>query len=144
MNQELRKIERRKMRNVILIILCCLILGAAGFAYFAMSVQSRNILRESKNVQIAFQMLSIEYYAQGKSIYTTRSRSGMAAGVEDRIAELSGEHGNIMILSYDSKNREVTSFTYERNHYRVTYLMNDEGVARYDVEYLVPVLSYEK
>lgn len=144
MDQELRKIERRKMRNVILIILCCLILGAAGFAYFAMSVQSRNILRESKNVQIAFQMLSIEYYAQGKSIYTTRSRSGMAAGVEDRIVELSGERGNIMILSYDNKNREVTSFTYERNHYRVTYLKNDEGVARYDVEYLVPVLSYEK
>lgn len=142
-NYDTNKIKVSKIWNIIFILMLSLIAGAFLFGYFILSTQARNMLREGKNVLLAFDMISIEYYGQNKEIYNSDKRNGLADGVAERIEAMSGEKGTIFITSYSYSKREVTGFIYERNNFRVSYSQDKEGNSYWDIDYVFNVLSYD-
>lgn len=132
------------LKKVIIISSIILIVGGLAFAKFAIDSQARNMFREAKNVQLAMDMLSIEYYGKEMAIFDADKRNGLADGVAERIENLSGEKGEIFVTGYNAKKREVTGFSYERGMYRVTYRKDKEGTQHWDVDLLINVFKYEK
>lgn len=141
---ELYIIRRERLKKFILIIIILLIIGAFVFTKFAIDSSARNMFREAKNVQLALDMLSVEYYGRDMSIYDETNRNGLADGVEERIEALSGEDGDIYITAYNFKNREVTGFVYERGLYRVNYIKTKDGKQTWKVDLIINVFKYDK
>lgn len=141
---ERSKINSELIKKVFIIVLIVLIVGGIVFAKFAIDSKARNMFREAKNVQLAMDMISIEYYGRDMLIYDPNRRNGLADGVADRIESLSGERGEIFVTSYNAKKHEVTGFSYERGMYRVTYRKDKEGMQHWDVDLLINVFKYEK
>lgn len=121
-----------------------LFIGAIIFTKFAIDTSARNMFREAKNVQLALEMLSVEYYGRDMSIYDEHNRNGLADGVEERIEALSGEDGDIYITGYNFKKKEVTGFVYERGMYRVNYTKNKDNVQTWKVDLIINVFNYDK
>lgn len=144
MDKEIRLIKFEKIKTIVIIVAIVLVVCSIIFAKFAIDTQSRNMFREAKNVQLALDMLSVEYYARDMHIYDSNHRNGLADGVEERIEQLSGEDGDIYVTSYSFKSREVTGFMYERGIYRVRYEKNKDGSKEWTVDLIIPVFKYDK
>lgn len=144
MDKEIIRIQQNRIRRVIIIVAVTLLIGAIAFAKFAIDSTARNRFREAKNVQLAMNMLSIEYYGKNMSIYDPDRRNGLASGVAERIETLSGEHGDIFVTGYNSKKREVTGFIYERGMFRVTYTKDNDDMMHWNVDLLINVFNYDK
>jgi len=142
--REINTINLKSIWNVLIVIIAVLLIGALIFFRFASDTNARRMLREGKNVLLAFNMLSVEYYGRGVSIYDSRHRDGMADGVKDRIFEITEVEGDIFITGYDSSKRLVTGFIYERDNYRVTYRMDKSGNEEWEVDYMLPILKYDR
>ena len=137
-------INTELVKKIVIVIAIIFLVGAVAFSKFAIDSKARNMFREAKNVQLAMDMLSIEYYGKDMSIYDGNKRDGLAEGVAERIEALSGEKGEIFVTSYNAKRREITGFVYERGMYRVTYRKDKEGMMHWDVDLLINVFKYEK
>lgn len=142
MDQEIQKIEFRRIKNIVITIAFILLVAAIAFSYFKISTDGRRAFREAKNVKIAFQLLEVEFYGNRKSVYDPTKLNGMSEGVQDRISELLENDGSVMITAYRKKDRKVTGFIYSIGHYRVTYRYNEEQEDDYLVEYSIPILHY--
>lgn len=132
------------IKRIIIIIAVIFVIGGMAFAKFAIDSKARNMFREAKNVQLAMDMLSIEYYGKEMTIFDGNKRNGLADGVLERIESLSGEKGDVFVTSYNAKKREVTGFSYERGMYRVTYRKDKDGIQHWDVDLLINVFKYDK
>lgn len=141
---ELYIARREKLKKFILIIIILLIIGGVVFTKFAIDSSARNMFREAKNVQLALDMLSVEYYGKDMSIYDENNRDGLADGVEERIEALSGEDGDIYVTAYNFKRREVTGFVYERGIYRVIYTKSKDDIQTWKVDLIINVFRYDK
>lgn len=142
--RELKKIQFRKIRTVIVILILALVLGAVAFTYFHISTQARIVFREAKNVKLALDMLDIEYSTTNKSVYNGARRSGMEKGVEQQIYNVVQQPGEIQILSYDKEKRKILSMTYEEEHFRVTYSYDETKGDGWRVDYIMTVFDYSK
>ena len=110
------------------------------FMYFKITTGGRTAFREAKNVKLALNMIDIEYYSKGKSVYEPGKLHGMSQESLERIQGLLENDGVVDIISYDSKSRTVTCFTYQYGHYKVTYLYDDGDT--WDIDYLVNLYDY--
>lgn len=137
------KNRRRGRLKVILIgLLVLLIFGTPAIAYFRISANGRIALREAKNIKLSFQMISIEYYAMGDSIYDNTRTSGMSEGVRERIDEILGHKGSIKITAYDTGNRMVTGFIYTTGSYQVIYTYDRNTGGSYRVNYIFKLFDF--
>lgn len=134
----------RKLKNGLLIFLIVFIIAVPTFTYFKISTDSHLALREAKNIRLAFDMLNVEYYGNGKTIADAHSLNGLADGVEERLQEVTEKGGDIRLLSYDKKNRKVRSFTYEINHVRVTYYVDSDNKDIWEIDYIIRIEEYGK
>lgn len=101
----LKNRRRGRFKVVLIVLLVLLVFGTPVIIYFRISADGRIALREAKNIKLSFQMISIEYYAMGDSIYDNTRASGMGEGVRERIDEILELKGSIKITSYDIGNR---------------------------------------
>ena len=138
-----RKEYFRKFKNVVLILLLLLVIGVPTFTYFKVTTEGRFALRGAKNINMAFQMLSIEYYGKDLSIYNPYRTNGLNDGVADRLADVTENRGEVRLLSYDTKTRTVYKFTYETNNVRVTYTLKDGDINQWKVDYLWNIWIYD-
>lgn len=138
-----RKEYFRKFKNVLLMLLLLLVIGVPTFTYFKVTTDGRFALREAKNVNMAFQMLSIEYYGKDISIYNPYSSNGLNEGVAERLADVTENRGDIRLLSYDRNTRKVHKFTYETDNVRVTYSLREDGTNEWKVDYLWNIWIYD-
>ncbi len=138
-----RKEYFRKFKNVLLIFLLLLVIGVPSFAYFKVTTDGRFALREAKNVNMAFQMLSIEYYGKDLSIYNPYSSNGLNTGVSERLKDVTENRGEVRLLSYDTATRKVHKFTYETGNVRVTYSLKEDDTNEWKVDYLWNIWTYD-
>lgn len=138
-----RKEYFRKFKNVLLIFLLLLVIGVPSFAYFKVTTDGRFALREAKNVNMAFQMLSIEYYGKDLSIYNPYSSNGLNTGVSERLKDVTENRGEVRLLSYDTATRKVHKFTYETDNVRVTYSLKEDDTNEWKVDYLWNIWTYD-
>lgn len=138
-----KKIKRGRMINIILIFVIIALLAFIAFKAFKVDTEARQMLREGKNVLLALNMINIEYYSTGQSVYDPDKRNGLSDGVEERISEINGVGGTTMITSYKASTREIRAFIYERDHYRVSYSYDKSGKISWKIDYIYNYASYE-
>ena len=141
--EDYRRSKIKRYVRAALIILFVLFLSVPCFLYFKIQTGSHLALREAKNVKLAFELLSVEYYAEGKSVYSPRHRDGIEDEVKERVLETTENKGNIRILSYDKNRRTVMAFVYETDNYQVTYYMDENKAEHWTVKYLWTVESLD-
>ncbi|MBQ8923961.1 MAG: hypothetical protein IJ053_04115 [Lachnospiraceae bacterium] len=140
MDKEYYKVRRRRIRVAVITAVFAVLLFYILFMYFKITTGGRTAFKEAKNVKLALNMIDIEYYSKGKSVYEPGKMHGMSQESLERIQNLLENDGVIDIISYDSKKRIVTCFTYQVGHYKVTYLYDDGD--SWNVDYLVNLYDY--
>jgi hypothetical protein len=141
MSKERMKRRIQQIRNIVLIVLVLALVGTPIFAYFRIKSDAHLALREAKNVKLTLEMLDIEYYANGKSVYDSSKQNGLRDGVEKEITKLLENDGSVILQSYSRKKRTVQAFTYTNNHYEVIYYNDKEQGDTWKVHYLIEVLK---
>ncbi len=142
LDNEYKKIRRKRIKIAILIVLIVVAVFVILFNYFRIMHGGRTAFKEAKNVKLALNMLDIEYYAKGKSVYEPGKRHGLSKESLERIREILENDGVIEITSYDSELKLVTGFTYQIDNYKVTYQYED-GEDKWDVDYLINLFNYQ-
>lgn len=138
----LKNRRRGRLKVVLIVLLVLLVFGTPVIIYFRISADGRIALREAKNIKLSFQMISIEYYAMGDSIYDNTRASGMGEGVRERIDEILELKGSIKITSYDTGNRVVTGFIYTTGSYQVIYTYDKTTGGSYRVNYIFKLFDF--
>lgn len=140
---EYRRIARIRIRNVVIAVLAAIVIGVPGFLYFSISTQAHTALREAKNIKLATNMLSVEFYGTGQTLYDPSWPEGMNPSVRDRLLEVTQNRGDLRLLGYDSEKREVTAFVYETGHIKVTYARTGDDNERWVVDYIFRYAEYD-
>ncbi|MBQ9232473.1 MAG: hypothetical protein IJ167_00365 [Lachnospiraceae bacterium] len=141
MDKEYSRIRRKRIRIAVIIVLAAVALFVVLFNYFRIMHGGRTAFKEAKNVKLALNMLDIEYYAKGKSVFEPGKRHGLSGESIERIREILENDGVIDITSYDNELKIVTGFTYQIGNYKVTYQFED-GSDKWDVDYLINLFNY--
>ena len=87
-------------------------------------------------------MLDIEYYSKGTTIFEPGKMHGMSEESLNRIRDILDIDGVIDIISYSNSKKMVTCFTYQTDHYKVTYTYDDNDGDSWDVDYFVNLYDY--
>ena len=141
LDKEYSRIRRKRIRIAVIIVLAAVALFVVLFNYFRIMHGGRTAFKEAKNVKLALNMLDIEYYAKGKSVFEPGKRHGLSGESIERIREILENDGVIDITSYDNELKIVTGFTYQIGNYKVTYQFED-GSDKWDVDYLINLFNY--
>ena len=120
--QERTKRTLVKGLKICLVIIVVAVLATVIFVLARLDIKGREVLREAKNAKLALRTTDIEYYGEGKSIYSPESMNGLSEGVRESVKDLMpGVDGDISLLSYDKKKKEITGLLYSKGRYRVYY-----------------------
>jgi hypothetical protein len=140
---ELERIrERIRIIKVIgIVVLILIVIGIPAFTYFRITSNAHIALREAKNVKLTIQMLDIEYYGQGSSIYDASRASGLKKSAENEIWQMLEHDGEVVLQSYDYESHTIYAFTYTNDHYQVVYNMDKENGDTWQVRYFVLVID---
>lgn len=143
MGEESKRMRRRKIKTAVVVIVCICLIATPVFLYFRITTEARIAFREAKNVKLAFDMMDIEYYGRGSSVYDGSARNGMAVGVQERLDEILEHTCDVSILSYSKQDRAVTAFVYTSEHYRVLYRLDAEKGDTWTVDYIIRISEYD-
>ena len=120
--QERAKRTLVKTLKIVVAVVVVAVLATVVFVLVRLDIKGREILREAKNAKLALRTTEIEYYGEGKSIYSPESINGLSQGVKESVEKLMpGVDGDISLLSYDKKKKEITGLLYSKGRYRVYY-----------------------
>ncbi len=133
----------RKIIHVTVIVLLIFAAVCIGTFFFKLKIEAHDVLREAKNVKLAFSAVNIELYAQNKSIYDSGKSDGMGEGVESKVREFMklNENSKFSITAYNGKKRTVTGMIYRRGKYEAVYYTNDSG-EHWQVNVIYPVVKF--
>jgi hypothetical protein len=132
--------KQKKLRAFKLFILGAVILlliGIPVFMAFKMKTEGRLALREAKNVKLAFDMISVEYYGMGITIYDSTSATGLTKGVRERLDDIVGNDFEVAVTAYDKNSHTVTAFDYTNQNYMVRYVYDDADTWKVYYKYLI-------
>lgn len=90
-------------------------------------VTTRHTLSEAKNIEFALRVLATEYYGMDQPIYDPLTPDGLAEGVGQVVAELSGAEGELLLGSWDAARRAPRSFIYTKEKTVVTYNYDEQS-----------------
>ncbi|MBQ1326625.1 MAG: hypothetical protein IIY49_01165 [Eubacterium sp.] len=120
--QERAKRTLVKTLKIVVTVVVVAVLATVVFVLVRLDIKGREILREAKNAKLALRTTEIEYYGEGKSIYSPESINGLSQGVKESVEKLMPSvDGDISLLSYDKKKKEITGLLYSKGRYRVYY-----------------------
>ncbi len=139
-----QRYERRLLltRRVLIVIVTLLVITATAI-FFKVSTEAHQILREAKNVRVCMRLLSIESYGMGTSIFDPNGKNGFAKGVEEQVAELSKEDGEVTLLDWNEEENLPQEFIYKKGNYTAHYVANGDKFKTWRVFISINVLSYD-
>ena len=143
MKQEDSKISIAGVARVALIVIGVAIIGLAVFFFFKIRVESKNALREAKNIRMAIRTTDIEYYAQEKCVYNPEKKNGLEDGVAEKVNSLMAPEGTYAITSYSYKRHELTGMTYRKGRYYVVFSKEGEYIT-WDVTYMMRIYHFDE
>lgn len=139
----LKRIKKRHVIMTVIVLLVVLVISIPVFLYFKFTTESRMALREAKNVKLALNMLDIEYYAKGKTVYNPNNINGLTDGVMQEVSDVLEHDCSLAITSYDKKERKVLGFVYNYEHYQVVYRFDKDKGDTWKVSYILNILDYD-
>ena len=137
------KINLAAVVRVVLIVLGVMIIVLSAFFFFKVLIESKQALREAKNIRVALRTTDIEMYAHESCIYDPTKPDGLADGVKHTVDELMQPEGKYVVTSYNYKNHELTGFTYRKGRYYVVFSKEGNGIT-WDVTYLMRVYHFDE
>jgi hypothetical protein len=137
-----KKKKSRLVKRVLIGAVILLIVGVPVFFVFKIKTEGRLALREAKNIKLAFETLSVEYYGLGLSIYDSSSASGLTAGVKERLGSVVDVDFEVLATGYNANTRTITSFDYTNQNYMVRYAYDEEKGDTWKVYYKYLVYDY--
>ena len=136
------KVRHQRIGFVIFAAILALILGGFVFKYFQITTEARLCLREGKNIKLALDMLTIECYGEGSTVYDPKEPDGIKDSVRQQVYDITDNQGSVRLLAYDRSKRQVLQMTYEKDSYRVIYQYDEENKDQWKVDYLVNIFDY--
>lgn len=117
---------KRYIKQTILFLFVIILIGfISARAYF--TITTRHTLSEAKNIEFALRVLATEYYGMDQPIYDPLTPDGLAEGVGQVVAELSGAEGELVLGSWDAARRAPRSFIYTKEKTVVTYNYDEQS-----------------
>lgn len=120
-------------------LMCIVILVCLGYIIFVkiylFRVNYRHTLAESKNTELALRLLAYDCYCRDQQIYDPLTPDGLAEGVAERIHEMSGAEGTLILGSWDASRQAARSFTYITGKFVVIYNYDEEEQSRWKLCY---------
>ncbi len=127
--------EQRSLIFIFSGVLSVVILMTGISAYYGYKIQSRLILSESKNTELALRLLAYDYYSRDQQIYNPLSPDGLAEGVAERVREMSGAEGTLILGSWDAGRQAPRNFTYITGKFVVVYNFDEQEESRWKLCY---------
>ncbi|MCR5272940.1 MAG: hypothetical protein K6E13_08155 [Lachnospiraceae bacterium] len=126
-----------------LILIITVLIVVFGVAYFKISSESHQVLREAKNIRVSMRLLSIESYGTYGNIYDATNRNGLADGVAEELAELSNEDGEVTLTAWNDEKNLPEQFSYKKGNYIAYYDADGDKYKTWKVCVQIGVLNYE-
>ena len=115
----------KRVRLVITILIVMVLVE--GWSYVCVfTILTRHTLSEAKNAEFALRLLATEYYGRDQRIYDPLTPDGLAEGVAEEVADLSGAEGELVLSSWDAARRAPRSFIYIKEKVVVIYNYDDQ------------------
>ncbi|MGN0151312.1 MAG: hypothetical protein ACI39Q_02455 [Wujia sp.] len=138
-----KKIIWKRIKIFLLVAGLLLLVGTPVFLYFRLSTEGRLALRQAKNVKLQLEMIDIEYYALGKSVYDVSGNHGLSDGVLERVRSFMENSCEVSITSYSRSTRTVLGFIYTNDKYQVIYSYDEEKGDCWQVNYILKLKEYD-
>lgn len=138
-----KKIIWKRIKIFLLVAGLLLLVGTPVFLYFRLSTEGRLALRQAKNVKLQLEMIDIEYYALGKSVYDVSGNHGLSDGVLERVRSFMENSCEVSITSYNRSTRTVLGFIYTNDKYQVIYSYDEEKGDCWQVNYILKLKEYD-
>lgn len=106
------------------VLLCIMLLLSIMFRF---TITTNHTLSEAKNAEFALRILATEYYGMDLPIYDPLTPDGLAEGVGQEVAELSGAEGELVLGSWDAARRAPRSFTYTKDKIVVVFNYDEQS-----------------
>lgn len=103
------------------------ILTVSIYSLMNFASSTRHIFSEAKNAEFALRVLATEYYGMDLPIYDPLTPDGLAEGVGQEVAELSGAEGELVLGSWDAARRAPRSFTYTKDKIVVVFNYDEQS-----------------
>ncbi|MCR5635423.1 MAG: hypothetical protein K6F90_08915 [Lachnospiraceae bacterium] len=139
-----RKSILGSFKRFLIPLIVIVFIAAVFFIWAGISTGSHNVLREARDVRVAFKLIGVERYGD-TPVYDPASPDGMAKGIAEKLENLSYADGSVKLLSWDDENDLPLAFTYSKGLYLVEYRATDKknpGAGEWNVYYAFPVLNY--
>jgi len=119
----LKRIKEKLPRLIIylMILVVVILILTPVLQHYRKVTEARTILSEAKNVQLTMRLLSIQYNANGQSIYDPAADGGMSEATAKEVADMSGAEGEIILLSWNHTYEKPERFLYRSGDYMVIY-----------------------
>lgn len=130
----MRKVRFYYWKWILIFLSVLLILGIFG-SYYRFHVFTNYTLTESKNTELALRLLAYDYYCRDQQIYDPLTPDGLAEGTAERIREMSGAEGTLILGSWDAARQAARSFTYISGKFVVIYNYDEAEESRWKLCY---------
>lgn len=127
------KHQKAIIKCFLLIMVLAVMFVSGNCVKFIVSV--RYTLTESKNAEFALRLLAYDYYSRDQYIYNPLAPDGLTEGVAERVREMSGAEGTIILGSWDAARQAPRSFTYIKDKFVVVYNYDEEEESRWKLCY---------
>lgn len=114
-------------------MVCVLLMSGMFFCRF--KIEIRSLMAESKNTELALRLLAYDYYSRDQQIYNPLSPDGLAEGVAERVREMSGAEGTLILGSWDAGRQAPRNFTYITGKFVVVYNFDEQEESRWKLCY---------
>lgn len=126
---------KRKQYNLLIIVALCILFIFTLNGLSQNETKVRHVLKESKNTELALRLLAYDYYYRDQQIYDPLTPDGLAEGVAERVREMSGAEGTLILGSWDAARQAARSFTYISGKYVVVYNYDEHEESRWKLCY---------
>lgn len=116
----------KKIPIYFLIFLLSVFVLLMASVFYRQTILTRHTLSEAKNAEFALRLLATEYYGRDQRIYDPLTPDGLAEGVAEEVADLSGAEGELVLSSWDAARRAPRSFIYIKEKVVVIYNYDDQ------------------
>ena len=127
----------KQQKSAIEMAIIIIILAIMFFVFYCLNLNNgmRRILQESKNTELALRLLAYDYYCRDQQIYDPLTPDGLAEGTAERIREMSGAEGTLILGSWDAARQAARSFTYISGKFVVIYNYDEAEESRWKLCY---------
>lgn len=123
----MKRVPKHKIiKYGVFIAIICIIFGLLQ-SYYIFKSTTNHTLSEAKNAEFALRILATEYYGMDLPIYDPLTPDGLAEGVGQEVAELSGAEGELVLGSWDAARRAPRSFTYTKDKIVVVFNYDEQS-----------------